>query len=266
MSVLLRSLLLMISYQLLLFANHQLNFVKTNATISSTGTSNLKLLLQLYPELKCYKDPFECPVGVTIEQKGTDIFKKVDVDERGSDIRCPGHLQQTLGSIKAITTLFKKKFEEYAQGQKTGLKKNTNGPDKMFLYAKCTVLIPNTDLLDEGRMSEYKDPFGVLARLGEDKYLKFNRIPEVLVMGHDKKDEVPMSFHDLHLLGNTAVLQVITTPRHNKPLSCDFWLVSIKVLGKKHQSLALSPSKAVQKRKSVFLSDGQSTAKRLKLT
>ncbi|THV05946.1 hypothetical protein K435DRAFT_789706 [Dendrothele bispora CBS 962.96] len=215
MSVLLRRDLLMISYQLLLFANHQLNFVKTKATISSTGTSNLKLLLQLYPELKCYKDPFECPVGVTIEQKGTDIFKKVELDA---------------DSIKAITTLFKKKFEEYAQGQKTGLKKNTNGPDKMFLYAKCT----------EGRMSEYKDPFGVLARLGEDKYLKFNRIPEV-----------------------------ITTPRaykHNKPLSCDFWLVSIKVLGKKHQSLALSPSKAVQKRKSVFLSDAQSTAKRLKLT
>ncbi|THU95157.1 hypothetical protein K435DRAFT_798321, partial [Dendrothele bispora CBS 962.96] len=192
-------------------------------------TSNLKLLLQLYPELKCYKGPFECPVGVTIEQKGTDIFKKVELDA---------------DSIKAFTTLFKKKFEEYAQGQKTGLKKNTNGPDKMFLYAKCT----------EGRMSEYKDPFGVLARLGEDKYLKFNRIPEVLVMDHDKKDEEKTRFpYD-------------TTRRaykHNKPLSCDFWLVSIKVLGKKHQSLALSPSKAVKKRKSVFLSDAQSTAKRL---
>ncbi|THU94955.1 hypothetical protein K435DRAFT_798506 [Dendrothele bispora CBS 962.96] len=229
MSVLLRRDLLMISYQLLLFANHQLNFVKTKATISSTGTSNFKLLLQLYPELKCYKDPFECPVGVTIKQKGTDIFKKVELD--GKEWSSP----------------------EYAQGQRTGLKKNTNGPDKMFLYAKCTVLIPNTDssLLDEGRMSEYKDPFGVLARLGEDKYLKFNRIPEVLVMDHDKKDEI------------------IITPqayKHNKPLSCDFWLVSIKVLGKKHQSLALSPSKAAQKRKSVFLSDAQSTAKRLKLT
>ncbi|THU87196.1 hypothetical protein K435DRAFT_804526 [Dendrothele bispora CBS 962.96] len=112
----------------------------------------------------------------------------------------------------------------------------------------------------ESRMSEYKDPFRVLAQLGADNYLKFNRIPEVLVMDHDKKDEVPMSFHDLHLFGNTAVLQVITTPRaykHNKPLSWDFWLISIKVLGKKHESLALSPSKAVQKRKSVFLSDNR---------
>ncbi|THU91677.1 hypothetical protein K435DRAFT_840901 [Dendrothele bispora CBS 962.96] len=29
---------------------------------------------------KCYKDPFDCPVGVTIKQKGTDIFKKVELD------------------------------------------------------------------------------------------------------------------------------------------------------------------------------------------
>ncbi|THU85762.1 hypothetical protein K435DRAFT_868960 [Dendrothele bispora CBS 962.96] len=34
----------------------------------------------------------------------------------------------------------------------------------------------------------------------------------------------------------------------------------------KHESLALSPSKAVQKRKPVFLSDAQSAAKRPKLT
>ncbi|THU75467.1 hypothetical protein K435DRAFT_880772 [Dendrothele bispora CBS 962.96] len=46
-------------------------------------------------------------------------------------------------------------------------------------------------------MSEYKDPFGVLARLGEDKGLNFNRISEVLVMDHDQKDEVPMSFASL---------------------------------------------------------------------
>ncbi|THU84339.1 hypothetical protein K435DRAFT_971201 [Dendrothele bispora CBS 962.96] len=88
-------------------------------------------------------------------------------------------------------------------------------------------------------------------------------------MDHDKKDEVPMSFHDLHLLGNTAVLQIIITPRaykHNKSFSWDFRLVSIKVLGKKHESLALSPSKAVQKHKPVFLSDAQSAAKRPKLT
>ncbi|THU84325.1 hypothetical protein K435DRAFT_843713 [Dendrothele bispora CBS 962.96] len=238
---------------------------------------------------KCYKDPFECPVGVTIEQNGTDIFKKVELDgkewsclvwensfqpgkERGFEysVSGPPATDFALASIKAIYDAVQKKFEEYAQGQKTGFKKNTNGPDdKMFLYAKRSVLIPNTALLDEGRMSEYKDPFGVLARLGEDKDLKFNRIPEVLVMDHDKKDEVPMSFHDLHLLGNTAVLQIIITPRaykHNKSLSWDFRLVSIKVLGKKHESLALSPSKAVQKRKPVFLSDAQSAAKRPKLT
>ncbi|THU76782.1 hypothetical protein K435DRAFT_974292 [Dendrothele bispora CBS 962.96] len=216
---------------------------------------------------KCYKDPLS--VRLTVKN-GVALSEK----ERGLEysVSRPPATDFALASIKAIYDAVQKKFEEYAQGQKTGFKKNTNGPDdKMFLYAKRSVLIPNTALLDEGRMSEYKDPFGVLARLGEDKDLKFNRIPEVLVMDHDKKDEVPMSFHDLRLLGNTAVLQRIITPwayKHNKSLSWDFRLVSIKVLGKKHESLALSPSnlKAVQKRKPVFLSDAQSAAKRPKLT
>ncbi|THU99763.1 hypothetical protein K435DRAFT_837570 [Dendrothele bispora CBS 962.96] len=213
------------------FDDNKSNSVKTKATISSTGTGNLKLLLQLYPELKCYKDPFECSVGVTIEQKGTNIFKKVELLD-SKEWSC---------LVNSLKNTHKDK--------KTGFKNNTNSlDDKMFLYAKCLVLIPNTDLLDEGHMSEYKDPFGVLAQLGEGKDLKFNQTPEVLVMDHDKKDEVPISFHDLHLLGNTA------GNYHSA------------VLGKKHKSLALSPSKAVQKRKSVFLSDAQSTAKRPKLT
>ncbi|THU82697.1 hypothetical protein K435DRAFT_971853 [Dendrothele bispora CBS 962.96] len=69
--------------------------------------------------------------------------------------------------------------------------------------------------------------------------------------------------------GPNCRFQIIITLRaykHNMSLSWDFRLVSIKVLGKKHESLALSPSKAVQKRKPVFLSDAQSAAKRPKLT
>ncbi|THU84340.1 hypothetical protein K435DRAFT_870360 [Dendrothele bispora CBS 962.96] len=182
------------------------NLVKTKAIISSM--EQLEVAVTIIPRAKgafknapdgnvvhkCYKDPFECPVGVTIEQNGTDIFKKVELDgkewsclvwensfqpgkEHGFEysVSGPPATDFALGSIKAIYDAVQKKFEEYTQGQKTGFKKNTNGPDdKMFLYAKRSVLIPNTALLDEGRMSEYKDPFGVLARLGEDKDLKFN--------------------------------------------------------------------------------------------
>lgn len=68
------------------------------------------------------------------------------------------------------------------------------------------------NLLQEGRGSQYVDPFGVLRKL-QHRDFKFNRIPETLVVDHVKKDEKAMSFHHLHLLGPGIVLQVIVTPR-----------------------------------------------------
>ncbi|THU88168.1 hypothetical protein K435DRAFT_866534 [Dendrothele bispora CBS 962.96] len=67
-----------------------------------------------------------------------------------------------------------------------------------------------------------------------------------------------MSFHDLHLLGSSTVLQLIVSPRayvYKGELGWDFRLICVKVLGKKDLAVALSPSKSVQKRRQVFLED-----------
>ncbi|THU77509.1 hypothetical protein K435DRAFT_877757 [Dendrothele bispora CBS 962.96] len=61
-----------------------------------------------------------------------------------------------------------------------------------------------------------------------------------------------MSFHDLHLLGSSTVLQLIVSPRayvYKGELGWDFRLICVKVLGKKDLAVALSPSKSVQKRR-----------------
>lgn len=41
----------------------------------------------------------------------------------------------------------------------------------------------------------------------------YNWVPEVMVVDHEKEIDIPMSFHDIHLLGTTLVIQVIVTPR-----------------------------------------------------
>ncbi|THU82123.1 hypothetical protein K435DRAFT_872651 [Dendrothele bispora CBS 962.96] len=158
-----------------------------------------------------------------------------------------------------IFNAINEKFEVFAKSKDIKFKGNPNGPaSSMFIFTKRSVLIPNTAVLDEGRASDYPDPFSVLSRLGPEADMKFNRIPEVLLMDHAKKDTKPMSFHDLHLLGSSTVLQLIVSPRayvYKGELGWDFRLICVKVLGKKDLAVALSPSKSVQKRRQVFLED-----------
>ncbi|KAF9061555.1 hypothetical protein BDP27DRAFT_1337954 [Rhodocollybia butyracea] len=130
------------------------------------------------------------------------------------------------------TSVFKAieaKFKAAAVDFRLGFTPNPNGPDgQMFIFARRSVLVENAALL----MCE-----------GRGK-----RDPEVLVIDHDQKVEFPMSFHDLHLLGNNAF-------KHLGKLSWDFRLICIKVLAKKQAAIAVSPSKSVRKRKGIFLDD-----------
>lgn len=78
----------------------------------------------------------------------------------------------------------------------------------------------HSNLFQEGRASEYFDVFGTGQYITEHDF-RYNRIPEVLVMDHCNNKDVPMSFHDIHLLGNQAVFQMIITPRVRDSLG--FW-------------------------------------------
>ncbi|THV03151.1 hypothetical protein K435DRAFT_792034 [Dendrothele bispora CBS 962.96] len=103
-------------------------------------------------------------------------------------------------------------LDVFAKLKDIKFKGDPNGPaSSMFIFTKRSVLIPNTAILDEGRASDYPDPFSVLSRLGPEADMKFNWIPKVLLMDHAKKDTKPMSFHDLHLLGSSTVLQLVVS-------------------------------------------------------
>ncbi|KAF5366659.1 hypothetical protein D9757_012763 [Collybiopsis confluens] len=154
--------------------------------------------------------------------------------------------------------------------------KNNKFPpgNKMFLFAKRPVVVMNSTPLDEGRASEFFNFSGSGEHIS-DLDFRFNRIPEVLAIDQKNKAELPMSFHDVHLLGNHAVFQLIITPRayvHADQLSWEFRLVAVKVLGKKQVEIAQSPSKQVQRRKAVFIdldedeNETQSPSKKQKLT
>ncbi|KAF5367898.1 hypothetical protein D9757_011248 [Collybiopsis confluens] len=129
----------------------------------------------------------------------------------------------------------------------------------MFLYARRPVVVHSAVPLDEGRASEYYEHSTTALEIAGDDF-RLNRIPEVLVQDHEKKQDSPMSFHDIHLLGTQAVFQMIVTPRayvHNNRLGWEFRLVTLKVLGKKRMEIASSPTKQVLKRKAVYLNMGE---------
>jgi hypothetical protein len=65
--------------------------------------------------------------------------------------------------------------------------------------------------LQEGRLSEFDDVYGLLA-LVNDPDIRFNRVPEVLVFNATTKEYFPMSFHLLHRLGTGVVLNVTIAP------------------------------------------------------
>ncbi|KAE9393401.1 hypothetical protein BT96DRAFT_999507 [Gymnopus androsaceus JB14] len=230
--------------------------------------------------LPLYKDPAQCPPGITIEQLDNgQLVKKANWD--GKEWKClvwennfdknkecswewtvsgPPASEKSRDWVNSAFKAIESKFADAAdQEMKIPFKNNKNGPaDQMFVLARRSVVVDNAAPLDEGRASEYPDPFNLVQAIGPERDFKFNRVPEVLVVDHKKKEEFPMSFHDLHLLGNNVAVQVFVTPRafkYQQKLSWDFRLICIKVLGKKEASFAVSPSKSVRKRTAVFLDD-----------
>ncbi|KAJ3870788.1 hypothetical protein F5051DRAFT_447119 [Lentinula edodes] len=238
--------------------------------------------------ISSYQDPALCPIGVTIEKtESGQLVKNAMLD--GKEWRCliwknnfepkkerswewsisgPPATEESRAWATVVFKAIETKFKETAKNEGIQFQPNTSGPaDQMFLFARRSVLVTNATPLDEGRGSEYPDPYNILTAIGPDRDFKFNRLPEVLVTDHKEETDVPMSFHDLHLLGKNIALQVFVTPRaykHRGKLSWDFRLICVKVLGKKEASLAVSPSKAVLKRKAVYIGNIESTAKKQK--
>ncbi|KAF9062388.1 hypothetical protein BDP27DRAFT_1336768, partial [Rhodocollybia butyracea] len=226
-----------------------------------------------------YLDAAQCPSGITIAtREAGQLIKEATLNgkqwdcltwrnnyEKNKERTWEWSVSGTPASVASwtwATSVFKAieaKFKAAAVDFRLGFTPNPNGPDgQMFIFARRSVLVENAAPLDEGRGSEYLDPFDILRAIGPERDFKFNRIPEVLVIDHDQKVEFPMSFHDLHLLATTSHFSFFVTPRafkHLGKLSWDFRLICIQVLAKKQAAIAVSPSKSVRKRKGIFLDD-----------
>ncbi|KAF5361230.1 hypothetical protein D9757_013226 [Collybiopsis confluens] len=230
--------------------------------------------------LRKWKDSLiHCPPGITVQkfevERGKWQWKKIV--EQGDkkwesliwDSDFDGKLRPFEYAVSAqpvdevarkfITASFEaieNKFSTHASTLKKELKNNKFPPgNKMFLFAKRPVVILNSIPLDEGRASEFFNFSGSSEHLAEMDF-RFNRVPEVLAIDQKNKAELAMSFHDVHLLGNQAVFQLIISPRayvHADKMSWEFRLIAIKVLGKKQLEIAQSPTKQVQRRKATFI-------------
>ncbi|KAJ6512933.1 hypothetical protein C8R45DRAFT_961789 [Mycena sanguinolenta] len=130
-------------------------------------------------------------------------------------------------------------------------KESTHGPsNSMWFFSKRSVFVNNSSPLDEGRASEYGDPYNFLEKLAHSD-VRFNRIPEVLIYDYTTKEYLPLSFHAIHLLPPGIILNVTVTPRayvSRKQLAWDFKLVNIKVVEKKKDDILASPQKMITKR------------------
>ncbi|KAJ7857672.1 hypothetical protein B0H14DRAFT_3135740 [Mycena olivaceomarginata] len=156
-----------------------------------------------------------------------------------------------------IHSVLDKHFEMFASTlEEVVKKKSTNGPSSsMFLAPRRPVFIANATAMDEGRLSEFDDVYGLLA-LVNDPDVRFNRVPEVLVFNAANKEYFPMSFHLLHRLGTGVVLNVTIAPmayEHSRKLGWEYRLINITVVGCREDDALSSPSKYVVKRKAVIL-------------
>ncbi|KAJ7678830.1 hypothetical protein B0H14DRAFT_3063504, partial [Mycena olivaceomarginata] len=156
-----------------------------------------------------------------------------------------------------IHSALDKRFEMFASTlEEVVKKKSTNGPSSsMFLAPRRPVFIANATAMDEGRLSEFDDVYGLLA-LVNDPDVRFNRVPEVLVFNAATKEYFPMSFHLLHRLGTGVVLNVTIAPmayEHSRKLGWEYRLINITVVGCREDDALSSPSKYVVKRKAVIL-------------
>ncbi|KAL0566109.1 hypothetical protein V5O48_015908 [Marasmius crinis-equi] len=160
--------------------------------------------------------------------------------------------------------LMNDKFSTYSQSTlKLSPAEPHHPPDsKMYLQAARQVFVPNNLPLDEGRGSEYVDPFGILKVIGPRAAVRNNRIPEVTVRNHIDNIEQAMSFHQIHRLSTSETLFSVTVvPRASqkpckdadanskKCLGWGFRLVNVRVLGKREPVQPKSPKKSVKIRK-----------------
>ncbi|KAJ7793523.1 hypothetical protein B0H14DRAFT_2622801 [Mycena olivaceomarginata] len=155
-----------------------------------------------------------------------------------------------------IHSALDKHFEMFASTLEEVVKKKTNGPSSsMFLAPRRPFFIANATAMDEGRLSEFDDIYGLLA-LVNDPDVRFNRVPEVLVFNATTKKYFPMSFHQLHRLGTGVVLNVTIAPmayEHSRKLGWEYRLINITVVGCREDNALSSQSKYVVKRKAVIL-------------
>ncbi|KAJ7840859.1 hypothetical protein B0H14DRAFT_2587252 [Mycena olivaceomarginata] len=156
-----------------------------------------------------------------------------------------------------IHSALDKRFEMFPSTlEEVVKKKSTNGPSSsMFLAPHRPFFIANATEMDEGRLSEFDDIYGLLA-LVNDPDVRFNRVPEVLVFNATTKKYFPMSFHQLHRLGTGVVLNVTIAPmayEHSRKLGWEYRLINITVVGCREDNALSSQSKYVVKRKAVIL-------------
>ncbi|KAL0062591.1 hypothetical protein AAF712_010525 [Marasmius tenuissimus] len=160
--------------------------------------------------------------------------------------------------------IMNKKFSDHSKSLKLEPAEHLHPPGHtMYAYASRQVFVSNNQTLDEGRGSEYVDPFGILAGLGAQADVRYNRVPEVMVRDHVNGKEDAMSFHEIHVLNRASTVFSITVqPRAfqksvkdskntKKCLGWGFKLVNIRIVGKRAPPPISSPQKSVKIRKLV---------------
>ncbi|KAJ7452713.1 hypothetical protein B0H11DRAFT_2072714 [Mycena galericulata] len=123
----------------------------------------------------------------------------------------------------------------------------------MFFLARRPVFSSNVAPLDEGRLSEFESAVDIGSVLIEND-MRYNRVPEVLIYDYKKKSYSPMSFHRLHQLGPSIVMNLTVSPLSfaygkNNEFMWEYRLINITVVAKREEDLLASPNKMVLKRK-----------------
>ncbi|KAF8186556.1 hypothetical protein K438DRAFT_2153188 [Mycena galopus ATCC 62051] len=210
----------------------------------------------------------KCPKGIDVQ------WSKHFLNPRTAEYAVSG--RPISWDAVRIHELLDAKWASFAQGRDDlDKKKSSNGPStSMFLSARRPVFTPNSATQDEGRASEYNDSYKLLSLLGDNTDLRFNRIPEVLIYNAADATYHPMSFHQLHRLGEGLVMLLTMTPmafswggrQHGnvKDLSWEYRLLTITVIGRREADALASPSKMILKCKAVHLDLDDSDDKRAK--
>ncbi|KAJ7436576.1 hypothetical protein B0H11DRAFT_2256131 [Mycena galericulata] len=133
---------------------------------------------------------------------------------------------------------------DWAHSQNLKKKAASYGPlSSMFFLTRRPVFSSNVAPLDEGRPSEFESAVDIGSVLIENN-MQYNRVPQVLIYDYKKKSYRPMSFHRLHQLGPSIVMNLTVSP-------LSFALVNITVVAKREEDLLASPNKMVLNRKVV---------------